>query len=109
MSDVSWSPAEKKIARRAYEAARMAALDATVAEFKARATSVSMPDEMWAMEDFLRRRRRELDEMLDYRYSMLPYVFAQLIRAGHLELSALDGLAEDKLADLRNLLSDRRR
>lgn len=105
MYDFSWSAAEKKIARRAYDTARDAALAAAIAEFKARAATVATPQEMWAMEDFLRDKGRELDEMLDYRYSILPLVFAQLIRAGHLELAALDGLRADKLEVIERMLA----
>jgi hypothetical protein len=58
-----------------------------------------------AVEDYLRQERRELDEIFDYRYSLLPLVFARLIREGHLDLARLNGLSEEKLEMIRRLLS----
>jgi hypothetical protein len=46
-SYTEWSRAEKKIARRAFDAALEKALSAAVADFKARAATVSTPSEMW--------------------------------------------------------------
>ena len=57
------------------------------------------------MEAMHKMARREIDETFDYRYSQLPSVFAQLIREGHLDESRLAGLSEDKLADIRRILS----
>src|SRR6266542_975917 len=69
-----WSASEKKIARRAYEAARQAVLAAELAEFKVKAAAAGI-DEMWSIGDELRQRRREIEELLDYRYSQLTLVF----------------------------------
>ncbi len=70
--DLNWSPSEKKVARRAYDAALEAALASVMAEFKGKASAVTLPSEMWQIEDYLRGQRREIDEMFDYRYSQLP-------------------------------------
>lgn len=91
MYDLKWSPSEKKIARRAYEAALDAALSGIMAEFKAKVAAAVTPSDMWAIEDYLRVRRREIDELFDYRYSQLPFVFARLIRDGHLDEARLAG------------------
>ena len=58
---------------------------------------------MWAVEDYLRRPRRECEELFDYRYSVLPLVFARLIREGHLDEGQLTGLAEEKLEFIRRV------
>ncbi len=76
-----------------------------LAEFKVKAAAAATPSEMWAIEDYLRRRRREVDEIFDYRYSQLLLVFARLIREGHLDDARLSGLAEEKLEIIRYLLS----
>lgn len=98
MRDIRWSAAEKKIARRAFEAALGKALAEIMAEFKAKAAAAARPSEMWAIEDYLRQRRREIDEMFDYRYSQLLFVFTQLIREGHLDEAQLAGLSDEKRA-----------
>ena len=100
-----WSLSEKKAARRAYERARELRLAKLMTEFKARAAAATAASDIWAIEEYLRRQRREIDEMFDYRYSRLPLVFAQLIREGYLDEAQLSGLAEDKLEIVRRLLS----
>lgn len=105
MFELKWSAAEKKVARRAFEVALDAALAGIMAEFKAKAAAAQTASEMWALEDYLRRRRREIDEAFDYRYSQLPFVFACLIRDGHLDETRLAGLSDDKLEIIRNFLS----
>ena len=94
--DIKWSPSEKKIARRAFDAALDVALGKIMGDFKRRAAAVTTPSEMWDVEDYLRAQRREIDELFDYRYSQLFFVFPRLILGGHLEESLLDGLSEEK-------------
>jgi hypothetical protein len=109
--DLNWSGAEKKIARRAYEAALESALARIMAEFKEKAAAAATPSEMWAIEDYLRQRRREVDEIFDYRYSQLPFVFARLICEGHLDEGQLAGLSTEKLEIIhhfRSLMTERR-
>ena len=102
---LKWSPTEKKIARKAYEAALQSALGTVMAEFKRRAAAVTTPSNMWEIEDFLREQRREIDDVFDYRYSQLPFVFARLIRERHLEERLLDGLSDEKREIIRSLLA----
>ena len=89
----------------------------------AEVSAVETPSGMWAIEDYLRQRRREIDETFDYRYSQLPVVFARLIQAGHLdesvrlapyrfavEISGRPGIgAENDAAASRGELAGRRR
>ena len=104
MRDLRWSPAEKKIARRAYEAALDRALAKTMAAFKAKAAAAATPSDMWDVEDYLRRERREIDRTFDYRYSQLLFVFTLLIHEGHLEEAELSGLSEEKIDIVRRNL-----
>jgi hypothetical protein len=103
--DIGWSSSEKKIARRAFDAALDTALAAIIAEFKRRAAAATTSDEMWDMEDYLRRQRRQIEETFDYRYSQLPFVFARLISAGYLDEAQLAGLSDDKLHEIRRSLA----
>ena len=104
MFNLKWSPAEKKIARKAYERARDAALSKILVQFKERAAVAASVTDMWAMEHWLREQRKDLDEMLDDRYSQLPLVFAWAIRAGHIDQEQLAGLSDDKLTLILGLL-----
>ena len=49
------------------------------------------------MESWLTERRQEIDRRYDYRYSILPLVFAQLLRDGGLTEDDLQGLGREKL------------
>jgi len=104
-----WSNAEKKIARRAFEAARESVLAGAFAEFKAKAAAARTVDDMWSIGDALRQRRLEIDELLDYRYSQLTLVFARLIVEGYLDEKQLAGLSEDKLDEIHRDVSFMRR
>ena len=103
--DLHWSPAEKKVARKAFDHALQAALARVMAEFKTRANAASSPSEMWEIEDYLRRQRREIDETFDYRYSQLILVFARLIREGYLDENLLAGLSEEKRDQVRSIVA----
>jgi hypothetical protein len=105
MNRFEWSANEKRIARRAFDAAAVSLLDKVIDEFKIKAAGVATPEGMWALEDHLRRKRREVEDLLDYRYSVLMEVFARLICAGHMSEPDLNGLSEDKLANIRRLAS----
>jgi hypothetical protein len=59
---------------------------------------------MWAIEDYLRQQRRTIDELFDYRYSQLLFVFARLIGQGYLDEGRLAGLSDEKLEIIRRLL-----
>jgi hypothetical protein len=105
MGRETWTNAEKKIARRAFEAAREKVLAAAFAEFKAKAAAATTIDDMWSLGDALRQRRREIDDLLDYRYSQLTLVFARLILEGYLDEEQLAGLSADKLEEIRRDVS----
>jgi hypothetical protein len=65
------------------------------------AARIAAPAELWELEEFLSKRRKEIDRKYDYRYSVLPMVFAVLIREGRLNEEELQGLGEDKLNPIR--------
>jgi hypothetical protein len=96
MSDFNWSNAEKKVARQAFEAALRRELDSLMQEVRSRAAAIAEPAALWELEDYLAKRRRQIDGRYDYRYSVLPLVFAGLVRNGLLAEEELAGLAEDK-------------
>ena len=102
--DLKWSPSEKKIARSAYDSALESALAKIITEFKSKAEAVRTPSGMWEIEDYLRQKRREIDDLFDYRYSVLIFVFARLIREGHLDESRLAGLSEEKRQMIHSFL-----
>src|SRR5664279_5737756 len=101
MRHMHWSPAEKAVARKAFESALKREFEALIMETKQRAAAITRSDDLWELEDHLTRRRKEIDGVYDYRYSMLLDVFGYLVREGRLKTEELNGLAEAKLAFIR--------
>ena len=104
MHNETWSRSEKTVARRAYDHAHDRELAALAEEVRRRANRITEPRHIWALHDFLTRKRKEIDRKYDYRYSQLVLVFALLIRDGWLTEEELAGLGEDKLARIRLVL-----
>lgn len=102
---IGWSPSEKGIARRVFDTALERELAEAIAEFKAKAAAIASPTDMWALEEFLSRRRREIDAKYDYRYSQLDIVFGKLLRERRIEERDLEGLSEERLSLIRRIAS----
>lgn len=66
-------------------------------------------EQLWPLEVWLRERRRGVDGLLDYRYSQLTFVFAQLILRGHLREDQLTELSEPKFQQITEIVPDMRR
>jgi hypothetical protein len=96
-----WTKSEKSIARRAFELAIERELNAFIEEVRDNANKVKDSDDVWRLNDFLTKKRREIDEKYDYRYSVIVYVFARLIHEGWITIEDLAGLGEDKLRPIR--------
>jgi hypothetical protein len=109
MHDLSWSKHEKQIARAAFDQALAREAAALIEEVRARAQAITELGDLWELEEFLQEKRRALGQRYDYRYSVLLYVFADLIRAGWLSLDDLAGLADDKRAAIAAMLDLGRR
>jgi photoprotection regulator FRP-like protein len=105
MRDLSWSPAEKKAARAAFERARAREAAALVELVRAKARAVAGLDDVWALAELIEERRSEMQEHYDYRYSVLPIVFANLIRDGWLSLDELAGLGDDKREFIERIIA----
>ena len=62
------------------------------------ASQIQQSSDLWDLEHYLTQRRNEIDRKYDYRYSVLPEVFGELVREGRVYEKELHGLTEDKLA-----------
>ena len=96
MREFSWSPAEKKIARaafdRAYERECLSIRREVESMLRGRDAQV-----IWRVEEYLHKRRREIDDKYDFRYSVLMLLFIRLYAEGLLTDEDLEGLRDDKL------------
>jgi hypothetical protein len=105
MREWKWTPAEKSAAHRAFDLALSQELDAVVREAKERAARITETSELWELESWLGEQRRRIDGDFDFRYSVLPRVFAILLCTGHLKENDLHGIASDKLDAIRRMAS----
>jgi len=105
MRNLEWSPAEKAVARKAFDQALHRELEAVIAEAKKRAGMIRQPSDLWGLERYLTERRTQIDRQFDYRYSLLIFLFGNLIQQGKLSENELQGLRVDKLAAIRRYAS----
>jgi hypothetical protein len=105
MREWTWSGTEKIAARKAFDLALRKELDSAINEAKERAARISEATELWALEEWLGKRRRKIDSTFDYRYSVLPEVFTGLIYNGVLTLEQLNGIAPEKLEYIQKVVA----
>ena len=74
-----WSRSEKAIARTAFDAALGRELHEVIQEAKRMASQIQQSSDLWNLEHYLTRRRKEIDRKYDYRYSQLTQVFGRLL------------------------------
>ena len=105
MSSTEWSKREKEIARKAFKVAYNREQQAILEDIRKRTSEVSDLVELWRLQEYLTEKRIEIDEKYDYRYSVLDFVFARLIWEGWLREEELEGLADEKLDEIRRISS----
>jgi hypothetical protein len=101
MSDLKWTPDEKKVAHRAFDAALARERMAVRHHVEALLRDTDDGTVIWAIRDYLNDVARDIDYKFDFRYSVLINVFGRLVAEGALAMDELAGLGEDKLAMIR--------
>jgi hypothetical protein len=97
MQELKWSQTEKAIARKAFDLALKREFEDVIREVKTRAGKIEEPSALWDLEAYLGKRRKRIDSTYDYRYSVLPLVFAGLIVQGRLSEEELRGIGDEKV------------
>src|SRR5712664_3280694 len=100
--ELIWSKSEKAIARTAFDAALGRELHEVIQKTKQMANAIQGSADLWDLEHYLTRRRKEIDRKYDYRYSQLTQVFGRLLHEKRLRDEELRGLREDKLKPIRS-------
>ena len=108
MNHLTWSKTEKLVAKTAFEKAYRKECEATLEKLKGNVASVKEPDDLWQVLDFLRKKLNEIERKYDYRYSVLIFVFATLLKEGWLQETDLKGLNVDKLQKIGFLTNPER-
>jgi len=104
-----WTRLEKRIARKAFDAALKRELDEVIQEAKQMASQIKQPLALWDLEDYLTRRRKEINQKYDSRGSRLTQVLGKLLYEGRLEEDHLRGLSQEKLVAIvsyKNFLAE---
>jgi hypothetical protein len=103
VSEAEWSKIEREIAQEVFERAYQREINALIEQVRDRANEIAELEDMWHLHDFLSARRHEVDGKYDYRYSMLIFIFARLVKEGWLHLNELEGLDKSKIAKIAAL------
>ena len=101
-NEPTWSRSEKAIARIAFDAALGRELHEVIQKAKQMANKIQQSSDLWDLEHYLTKRRKEIDRKYDYRYSQLTQVFGRLLHEKRLREDELRGLREDKLKSIRS-------
>jgi hypothetical protein len=102
-SESGWTEIEQKVARFAFEQAYKREIEALMSQVRHKIDTLDELDDIWQLHDFLSARRYEVEGKYDFKYSILLFIFAGLIKDGWLQLNELEGLDEDKLAKVAAL------
>ena len=100
--ELRWSKSERAIARKAFDHALNQELQEVIRQAKQTAAEIKESSEVWELEEYLTKRRKEIDRKYEYRASKLNFVFGTLLHEGRLAEHDLRGLREDKLEAIRS-------
>jgi hypothetical protein len=103
MDNVEWSKPEKTVARRAFRAAHDRECRAIADNVRKMAAEINDSTGLWQLSEFLTKKRSEMEEKYDYRYSILLSVFARLTFEGWARREDLAGLSEEKLQEISRI------
>lgn len=103
MSNFNWSKAEKRIAKEAFDKAYQRECKKIISDIKK--YKLEQPEDIWSLSKMLKERENEINQIYDYRYSQLILVFAILIKRGFLSIRELAGLGEEKLDQIKKIMS----
>jgi hypothetical protein len=98
--DIKWSTTEKSVARRAFDSAYRRECEAITKRIRGMIRDLANPNDIWRLHDFLSEKHEEIGAKYDYRYSVLIFVFARLLKEGWLKESDLHGLHDDKVSKI---------
>ena len=103
MNGFKWSKAEKIIAKEAFNNAYQRECNNIIKEIKE--YKLEKPEDIWSLSEMLKEREKEINNIYDYRYSQLTFVFGILIKRGFLSIDELDGFSDDKVEQIKKVMS----
>lgn len=103
MSEINWSESETKAAHEAFKKAYDREIKNLMNKVRETTAEITEIDELWQLHDFLSARRHDIEGKYDYRYSVIIFVLARLLKEGWLDVEELQALERDKLAKITAL------
>lgn len=91
------SKTEKKIARKVFDSAYEKEISQIAKEVSGRIDEYKYLKDLWELHDYITYKRKETDYKYDYRYSVLIFVFANLLKDRYISKIDLFGLSESKI------------
>jgi hypothetical protein len=93
-NEPTWSRSEKVIARAVFDAALKRELHEVMQQAKERTNQIKEPADVWDLESYSTRRRKDIDGKYDFRFSRLTQVFGRLLFEHRVSEEQLRGLGE---------------
>ena len=100
-NELTWTAAEKKTARRAFDKAFERHCEAITGEVRRMLESATSPADIWRVQEYLSAQRKTVDRIYRYSYSGLILIFSILMRDGWLTEEDLAGLRQEKIARIK--------
>jgi Photoprotection regulator fluorescence recovery protein len=101
-NEAIWSRSEKAIARKAFDAALGRELHEVIQKAKQMANKIQQSSDLWDLEHYLTKRRKEIDRKYDFRGSRLTDVLGRLLYENRLGEEDLRGMREEKMKSIRS-------
>jgi hypothetical protein len=98
-----WNESEKKLAHQLFDIALKRELNLLLQIIQEKVKKATQFEDLWDIEECLRKARKEIDHKYDFRYSQLLLVFAVLLREGKIGIEELNGLGQSKIDKIRTI------
>ena len=96
-NEPTWSKSEKTITRTAFDAALGRELHEMIQEVERMTREIQESSDLADLEQYLTKRRKQIDSKYDYRYSPLTLVLGRLLHENRTREGDLRGLREDEM------------
>jgi len=103
MENITWSPEEKKVARKIFDKAYHNEMEEVKKLLESKVQKIKSGKDIWEINDFLTERRISIDKKYDYRYSRLIIVLGILLSENYLTENDLNGFSEEKIEIIKNV------
>ncbi|MFN8009138.1 MAG: hypothetical protein U0V70_19350 [Terriglobia bacterium] len=103
MHEFTWSATQKKAARKAFDLALGRELKSIRNDVQSMLQNSSDDNVVWSLLDYLSKKRLEIGQKYDYRYSVIMLVFHRLVFEGWLKEEELVGIGKEKIEVIRKV------